>query len=1006
MIKKIYRNIGLKFFLLSCICFCSLSVYAQWGQASEIKGMVKSDGIPLQAITVSVENEFKQTSTDLDGHFAISTEVGKFLVFSGKGYQMTRVKVEDPTALIQVDMKRESEYEYFYGYTSRKKTMTTAAISVAESSVLSRTPVATINDAIQGAVSGLTVEKASGSEPGWSLSNYYIRGLGSFGNVTPLILVDNVERDITLLEPDEIESFSVLKDAAATVKYGLRGANGVISIKTKRGYVGKPEVSLKANFGLQSAARLPEYLGSQEYVRFRNIALKNDGLGIPTDPRYNPDMYNGTQDPYLYSNTDWYDEFIKSSSPMQNYRLSVTGGTDAVKYYVLMGVTNQMGLYKHTSENPAYKTNPSYTRYNVRSNVDLNLSKYLTVSLDLGAKIETKRFPTASASDIMKALTSLPPTIPMLNRDGTIAGTSSFTTNPYGLLSRNGYNDDNNRYLQGNVSADYKLDFWLKGLSANILYGFDAYKKFRRGKTQSYAVYQQNLDGTYSVFGQDSDIDGAINASGTGYDFRSTVLGGLSYNSTFNDTHAVIVDLKYRQSGYWEQNEGPDYKEQDYLGSVTYGYDNRYIAEFAFSYSGSENFRKGKRFKFFPVGSLAWVISNEGFFKDIKAINYLKLRSSYGLVGNSKMGLSRFTYEANYYQGNGYIFGDGYAWSDGAYEGQIANANIVGEESKNLNIGVDAELWKGKLNFTFDVFRNDRSKIITTRSETLPTIIGQKLPYENIGSVLNKGFEFTVSHNNRVGDISYFVQANVSFARNKITYMDEVAGLDSWLYQTGKPIGVARGLQAVGFFSSQEEIDGWAKSTYGTVTLGDVKYVDQNHDNIIDENDYIPFDYSHIPEWNFGLNLGASYKNFDLNLLLAGVANRTLFISNNVMVGMLGENKVSSTAYDSWQQGVNESTAKFPRLTTEINNHNMQNSSVWKHNGNYLKLQNIEIGYNLPKSAISRLRLKELRFFVNGYNLFSFDHLKKYNLSADYPNAGVTAYPDMKIYNIGVNVKF
>ncbi|MFV0467365.1 MAG: SusC/RagA family TonB-linked outer membrane protein [Dysgonomonas sp.] len=1008
MIRRKYIEIGLKIFLLGCIIFHSFSLSAQ-ELVPTIKGRVLYDGKPLSGITVSVVNGFTQTLTETDGSFSIKVQEKKTLLFSGKGYEQKTVVVDDAEVALTVDMRLATDEQILdYGYQSRSKTMSTAAISSVNGESLSKTPVATVNDAVQGTVTGLTAVRTSGNEPGWSLSDYYVRGIGTFGNSSPLILVDNVERDITLLEPEEIESFSVLKDAAALVKYGMHSANGVINIKTKRGYIAKPEVSFKANFGIQTPSRLPEYLGSQEYVRFRNIALANDGLPISTDPRYNPDMYNGTENAYLYPNTDWYGEFIKKTAPIQSYRINVAGGTDIVRYYVLLGITNQQGLYNYADKNEAYNTNPDYTRYNIRANTDINITKYLTLSLDLGGKLETKTFPNQSASNIITALAYMPPTIPILNQDGSIGGASSFQYNPYGILSHNGYSSDYNRYLQGNVSANYKLDFWVKGLAVNVMYGFDTYKLYRRWKTQSYAVSQLNLDGTYTTFGQNSDVDINYSSSGQSYGLRSTFIGGLNYETTIDNKHALLADLKYRQSTLWVQSAGANYNQQDYLGSLTYGFDKRYIAEFAFSYSGSEDFSKDNRFDFFPTASLAWIASNEGFMKNVDAIDLLKLRASYGVLGNSNLGsgISRYPFLSNYYNGGGYIFGDSYAWSDGSYEGRLSNPNIKNEISKNLNIGLDVELLKNKLEMNLDFFRNDRSRIITTRSETMSGIVGQTLAYENIGSVLNKGFELMLKHQNRVGEVGYFAQANVSFARNKITYMDEVQGLESWLYKTGQPVGVLRGLEAVGFFNTQEEIDGWAKSTYGTVQPGDVKYVDQNNDNIIDENDFIPLGYNNIPEWNFGLNFGFNYKNFDLTALFTGVANRSYYVFNNVMLGMVSEQKVTATAYDTWQKGVNESSALLPRLTTEWNNHNTQNSTIWKQNGNYLRLQSVELGYNLPKTLLAKANIKDVRVFVNGYNLFSFDHLKKYNLSADYPNAGVYAYPELRVYNVGVNIKF
>jgi hypothetical protein len=370
------------------------------------------------------------------------------------------------------------------------------------------------------------------------------------------------------------------------------------------------------------------------------------------------------------------------------------------------------------------------------------------------------------------------------------------------------------------------------------------------------------------------------------------------------------------------------------------------------------------------------------------------------------MGIGRFPYEVKFSRGNGYTFGTGYSNSDGSYENRLNNSLIGPEKSVNSNIGLDMELFNNRLEINADVFRNDRSRIITTRENTLPLAVGQNLPYENIGSVLNKGFEVALTHCNRLKNFNYYVQANISYASNKITSTDEVSGIETWLSAINRPVYQQWGLQTAGFFNNQQEIDAWAKSTYGTVKPGDIKYIDQNKDDIINDDDRIPLGKPSVPEWNLGLTIGCNYKNFDVNLLFMAVTNRSIFLSNNVLWGMQNNNKITATAYDTWQQGVNESSALYPRLTTEANNHNYRANDLWLFSGDYLRLQNIELGYTLPNHLLSKAFIQELRFFANGCNLISFDALKKFNLSAEYPDAGVTAYPETRVFNLGVNVKF
>jgi TonB-linked SusC/RagA family outer membrane protein len=899
----------------------------------------------------------------------------------------------------------EKRYDVAYG--TRSKTELTSAVSVVGGEELSKAPVSILNDAVQGKVTGLTSLRTTGSEPGWTTTQFFVRGIGTFGNgQTPLYMVDNVERDITQLDPEEIQSFTVLKDAAATVAYGMRAANGAINVTTKRGFVGKTEISFKAQAGMQQPTRLPQYLGSQEYVKYRNIALANDGLPIPSDPSYNPDSYNGTQDPYLYPNTDWYGEFLKNAAPQQIYKLSIAGGTEQARYFVLMGVTDQKGLFKFGNENSGYSTNYDYTRYNVRSNVDVDITQYLSVSLDLAGRLETKVAPATSSSDIFTALSQFPPTVPIKNRDGSIAGTSVYTNNPYGLIAKTGYGNYMNRYLQGNVTVNQKMDFWIKGLSINAMFAFDNYKNYDRGKSRTFAVYGENTNGSYTKLGEDSEVGMNYNTWSTDFYLLLSGFAGLSYVNTFSGVHSIGADVKYLQSQRNVPGNELDYKHQGAFGRLTYGFDKRYIAEFGWSYSGSENFTGKQRFDFYPAGSLAWIISNEGFWANNSFIDFLKIRGSYGLTGNSDVGIGRFPYESQYSRGGGYVFGTGFGSTDGSQEGRTGNPYIGAERSLNANIGIDMELCNQLLDVGVDVFRNDRTQIITTRSNTFPGIVGQDLPYQNIGSVLNRGIELSLMHRKQIHDFGYYAQANISYASNKITGADEVTGLEPWLSSVGRSVYQQWGLQTAGFFGSQEEIDGWAKSTYGEVKQGDVKYIDQNNDQIINDDDRVPLGKPFIPEWNFGFLFGCNYKNLDFGVALTGVANRSLFIANNVLWGMQNNNKITATVYDAWQQGVNEVSALYPRLTTETNNHNYRASDIWLFSGDYLRLQNVEIGYRLPEHLLQKVHIAECRFFVNGFNLLSFDSLKKFNLSAEYPDAGVTAYPETRVYNIGINLKF
>lgn len=908
--------------------------------------------------------------------------------------------------------ENKSEAPINVAYGKRTAVSLTAAQSTVSSEQLSKAPVSTLGNAIQGWAGGLTVLRTVGAEPGWDQPQFFIRGVQTFGGGTaPLVMVDHVERDFSQLDPEEVESITILKDAAATAMYGMRGANGVILVTTKRGFVGKPVITLTAQYGTQSATRLPQYLGSKEYVGYRNLALRNDFSRLSdsefnnlflTNPQNNPDNYDGSN-PFLYANTNWHDEFLKSAAPQQTYKLSFRGGTENARYYLMMGIMDQEGLYKYTDENDGYSTQNKFSRYNFRSTVDVDISDYLTVGINLGGRVENRHTPSTGAGTIMSALSKISPTVPVFNADSSIAGSSVYNYNPYGMIAKTGFQDRFARYLQGTVTAGLKLDQVLKGLSANGMFGFDAVKQYGRSKGQKYAVFQQNADNTYTQFGESSSID--LNYSGWGSEFNLMLnyKFGLQYSRKLG-TDLLEAEVNYMQSSLSTDGDNPDYRNQGIFGRTTYVYANKLAAEFGFAYNGSENFSKGSRFGFFPTGSLAWTMSNEDFLSNNATISHLKLRASYGKVGNSNIGIGyRYPFEEKFYSGGGYYFGT--AGTDGATEGRIPNPNIYWEESLNANLGLELGLWKNTY-FELDVFNHDRSRIITGMWNTSPSYVGQDLPYVNSGSVSSRGFELSARHENQLGALQYSIGGIISFARNTITAIEEVAGMNAWEYRQGRAVNQQWGLEISDdrFFSTQTEIDNWAKSTFGSVQPGDIKYIDQNNDKIIDSQDMVPLGKPSVPEWNYGINLGLNYQGIDFKVLLTGIANRSMFMTNNVFRGMQDNNKITAeVAENSW--GVSESPV-YPRLTTLANPHNYQPSTLWLKDLDFLRIQTIELGYNLPENIVRRLNIAEVRFFVNAYNLFSFDSMSKYNISAEIPNAGVTLYPETRVINVGTSLRF
>ncbi len=968
-----------------------------------------TDGRALPGVDVSVPGAFTYTVTDNEGTFSISVEPGRYLTFAKQGYASVNIDIEYGMQNIEVTMEMKYGEELVsVAYGTRRKSELTHAVSSIRAADLEKTPVPNMTNAVVGRTTGITALKNTGDEPGYDNSSIYVRGIGTFSNFQgPLVLIDNVERNFAQIDPLEIESFAVLKDAAATVQYGMRGANGVISIRTKRGFVGKPEIKIVSQAGIQTPSRLPEYLGAAEYVAFYRQALLNDGLQIPSGSTYDPAMYDGTQDPYTYPDIDWYGKFLKDVAPQQQHKLSFRGGTDAIRYFLFMGVTQQDGIYEFAEENPRYSTNPRFTRYNLRSNIDVDVTESLLVSVDLSTRVENRHVPNTSAAAIFSTLSQLPPNaMPLENRDGSLAGTSIYRNNPLGMISRTGYRDNYDRILFGNVEVAQELDFLLEGLSVSGMIGLDGANYYALGRSQQYAVYEEFLEDdsyVYQQYGENTDISLDIQKFDDAFSYMFTSIGGFNYFNRFG-SNSLGADLKYMQSKFFPHGNDIAYANQGVFGRATYGIRDTYFMEFGFAYNGSENFKPGNRFGFFPAISGAWILSNETFMPENTSISFLKVRGSFGMTGNGQLGVERFPYEQKFFSGGGYIFGSGFSWAPGSYEGRIASPHIQWEESINSNLGADLEL-DNNLMVSLDIFHNYRSKIITTGANTIPSILGQNTPYENNGTVVNRGFETMFRYHGEAREWSYSLQGNISYAQNEIRNMDEVDGLLDYQYMQGNPVTSIWGLEAIGLFRDQEQIDNNPHQVFDIIQPGDIQFKDQNGDNIIDAQDQVVIGNT-MPSWNFGLLGSVRYKNFDLHFVLNGIMGRTVMLTNNSVWMLQDNNKVTALAYDSWQEGVNEANASYPRLTTQNNQNNYNSSSFWARKGDFLRLTNIEAGYNLSPTVLSRAGIREVRFFINAHNLFTIDHLSDYNLDPEVPNAGVNGYPVMRVVNTGVSVNF
>ncbi len=991
----------------------SFSLFSQEQNNSVVKGLITFDKKPLEEVTVSLLDGFKYVYSDHSGNYTINAKRGDVLYITKSGFQSIELEVKNNNEILNIELKKSSaEQVYKVGYGEQTKTSLLSSVSTISCNNFENLSVSSAEKALVGKATGLTILQSSGNEPGYESSDIYIRGVGTFGQWrSPLLLVDDIERNFSQLDVQEIESVSILKDGAANAQYGQRGANGTILISTKRGKVGKTEIDFTSQLGLQQPTRLPQFLDSEEYVTLYRKALTNDGLAIPTDAKYDPSMYDGTHDPYLYPNVDWYKSFLKTTAPQQQYKISFRGGNEAIRYYILFGYLNQNGLYKYTDLNDNFNSNIQYDRYNIRSNFDATISKSFIISLDLAGQIETRNMPNVSSSTIFNSLSTIAPNaMPIYYEDGKIAGTSQYQTNPYGMLSSTGYRQDKNKALQVKATGIHKLDFITSGLSAKVTVAYDGISSYGMGKSSNYATYELQSDSTYNKYGEDKQLSLTQEKFADYYQYMLAFYGGFSYNKDWSK-QTVSTEIRYYQSQQFKQGDNPPFSRQGINGKASYNFDKRYFAEFSFSYDGCEEFAPGKRFGFFPSIAGGWLISNESFFKKDAVVNFLKIRASYGEAGNSKTGYDRYAYQSHWSgfdsSFGGYIFGSGYSWSDGAWEGRLSNPDLTWETSHTINAGIDIDLFK-TVSINFDLFQSNRTNIISEQSNTSPLTVGAPFSLVNIGSVLNRGFEFALSHENKIGKLGYFAHANVSFARNKITSMDEVAGLKDYQSKIGKSVTQLWGLEAIGFYKDQNDISNSPLSTFYKIQPGDIKYKNQNpdEDNVIDIYDEVPMGFPTIPEWTFGLNFGVDYSGFDLSASISSVANRSVYLNNAAVWVIQNNNKATDLAYRAWEANVNEESASYPRLTTENNLNNFRSSSFWIVNGNFIRLNNLELGYSIPNSLTRKINIKTIRLYVNGQNLFSLDHLSKYHLDPEVVDAGITGYPVMKTFNAGFIVKF
>lgn len=1033
---KVNKALSAKFQRLLPIIILLLAGMNAWAQTKQVSGVV-TDGTGETVIGASVleKGTTNGTITDLDGKFILTVNDNAVLQISYVGYTTQEVPVKGKTSF-NITLKEDSEMleeVVVVGYGAQKKESVVGAISQVSNKELLQSPAANVSQAISGKIAGVITSQTSGA-PGSDDTQIYIRGRATFaGDAQPLVLVDGVEREFSQIAPDDIETISVLKDASATAVYGVRGANGVMLITTKRGKEQKPEVSLTANWQIQSPTRTDTYLDSYQSVMLLEEALANDGL---------PSQYSASDiemfrrsvageltgvDAMLYPNVDWYDEVLNSTAPAQRYNVSVRGGTKRMRYYASAELYDQQGLVKDLS-NDAYgnSSSPSFRRYAFRANMDFFLIKDLTVSVNFGTRFEERGGPNSNESsgysEIFYEMNHtpgwlFPVSAQVQNGEKTetiYGGTSQYQNNIVGRLAEAGFYRATNTINETNFIADYKMDWLTPGLSVKGMLSFDYDSYNRKLYSKSFATYQLTDTSnpselkSWNRFNSDGELAGSQSHAA---DYKLYMEAQVNYARTFGK-HDVTGMVLYNQNDH-RVNDELARRYQGLVGRATYAYDDRYLAEVNFGYNGSENFMKGRRFGFFPAFSVGWRVSNESFMEKYSNwLNNLKIRASYGQVGNDIYSVNgvvqRFLYEEAWNQiGNDYTFGT--SGQTGIYEAQYPNYRVTWERAHKYNLGIEFGLFNGLLNGNVDVFYEKRNDILTTY-QTRPEWVGVNMAAGNLGKTTNKGYEIELKHHNTIGkDFDYTVGFTFSHAKNEITSKDEPALMTEYRKEEGHPIGQYYGLVCDGFVT-QADIDGGQlpTSTFGDVKVGDLKYRDMNNDGFIDERDETFIGYSDVPENMFALTLGANYKGWGFSIMFQGVNKVSRYYDAEAMYAFVNGGKVKEHHLQRWDPAQSEeynlANAQYPLLHYDsYGDHNQRQNSFFLKNGAFVRLKNIELSYTLPKEWIKVVGMSNCRLYVNANNLVTWDHLDGLT---DPESNGSNRYPIMKTVNFGVNINF
>lgn len=879
-----------------------------------------------------------------------------------------------------------------FAQTNPNNEFVTGAISGINGKTIETNSVNKIEQSLNGTLPGLYSINNGGQKFGLSEYNLYVRGKATTGSNAPLILVDGVDANIHLLDPQEIESILVLKDAVELAPYGMRGANGVILVKTRHGQSFNNYIQFKVEYGSERPQSLSSKLNAFQYATLHNEANINDG----SMPVFDALKYQNSNDPTGYPSTDLPGDFLRDQAPIVQYGLNAGGGNKVARYFTLLNYSRQDGLFQMPYQGFGLNQT-NYQRYNFRTNLEVDLGKGFTLSSNISAVFDDRKSPYVSGYTVNGARDYLLNTImttpanafPLLNPNGTLGGTSDYRNNMIGLLS-SGRRTENARKLTANLTVSKDLGNFIKGLKAYAQYSFENYNAYYKTRYTTFGVSKMQADSTYTNYGT---TDTKVNTGGgqmSDYYSDQTFNAGLDYQRTFGENQlSAVLNLNNYTSNV--MGDVPPFQWMGMSSRIQYVQNARYIFQFSGAYQGSNSFISGKRFGFFPAASMGWILSKEEFLADNENVNLLKFRASAGLNGNDQMGTDRFLYRQIFNVGSGYGFGNPNGTTQGSYEGTLGNPDETWERSFKYNIGIDASLFKNTLTLSLDAFRDNRSSVMVDKSNVTPSLIGITLPKYNAGIIRNQGLEFNTGYSNTVGELSYHLNANLLYAKNTILDVKELPypEEESYRYHKGNSVGSIYGLVADGIYKTDAEISSAGIiSSYGNLQPGDIRYLDLNNDGIINDADKKAIGNS-FPELIYGINGGFEFKNFDFSIFMEGSGNFDYYLHQGQFSAYAFENRFNA----------DNALAKYPRLSF-TSSHNDQTSTFWLNKAHMFRINALELGYTLPQS-ISKNKLRVHCKMNNIYSSTESTEGRDFEASA----AGYTAYPLMKSILFGLSFK-